>query len=274
MEKVRTVNLFLDRLFTFMAVSTTTLGSSLGTGGMETKLIAAEISTAAGVTTVITSSKHPENVSRIIEYDLQRKSGSSPPVVRPPHTVFTASPQPMRDLKSWTSHTLNPSGSVIIDAGAHHVLSKRESGGRLLAAGVLGVVGAFASGQAVRIVVRRRRVGHEEKEEERKAYLKALETTRPSTPTSAAAFSAEEVGNDNEQDNERTGDEVVKEGPLGEADVVEVGRGLANYNSAQILAVKGMKRCVLCLVGQIGNCSTTQFNVTAGVGIRGLGICG
>ena len=208
---------------------------------METKLIAAEISTAAGVTTIITSSKHPENVFRIIEYDLQRKSGPSLPLVRPPHTVFTASLQPMRDLKSWTSHTLNPSGSVIIDAGAYHVLSKRESGGRLLAAGVLGVVGAFASGQAVRIVVRRRRIGHEEKEEERKAYLKALETTRPSTPTSAAAFNSEEVA-------EAPGDENAegeKDGLLGEADVVEVGRGLANYNSAQILAVKGMKRCVL-----------------------------
>lgn len=212
---------------------------------METKLIAAEISTAAGVTTIITSSKHPENVFRIIEYDLQRKSGSSsPPLVRPPHTVFTASLKPMRDLKSWTSHTLNPSGSVIIDAGAHHVLSKPESGGRLLAAGVLGVIGAFASGQAVRIVVRRRRIGHEEKEEERKAYLNALETTRPSTPISAAAFSSEEVGEVGvEQGDEKAEDE--KDGLLGEADVMEVGRGLANYNSAQILAVKGMKRCVL-----------------------------
>jgi glutamate 5-kinase len=233
---------------------------------METKLIAAEISTAAGVTTIITSSKHPENVFRIIEYDLQRKSGSSsPPLVRPPHTVFTASSQPMRDLKSWTSHTLNPSGSVIIDAGAYHVLSKRESGGRLLAAGVVGVVGAFASGQAVRIVVRRRRVGHEEKEEERKAYLKALETTRPSTPTSAAAFSSEEVVAE-EQGDEKT--EGEKDGLLGEADVLEVGRGLANYNSAQILAVKGMKRCVLSLVAQIRSCSAIQLNVTAGVGIR------
>jgi glutamate 5-kinase len=30
-----------------------------------------------------------------------------------------------------------------------------------------------------------------------------------------------------------------------EADVIEVGRGLTNYNSAQILAVKGLKRCVI-----------------------------
>jgi glutamate 5-kinase len=153
----------------------------------------------------------------------------------------------MRDLKSWTSHTLNPSGSVIIDAGAHHVLSKRESGGRLLAAGVVGVIGAFASGQAVRIVVRRRRVGQEEKEEERKAYLRALETTRPSTPTSAAAFSSEQVAEEQSGD-EKTGDKDEKEGLLGEADVMEVGRGLANYNYAQILAVKGMNRFVFSLI--------------------------
>ncbi|KIM49619.1 hypothetical protein M413DRAFT_438792 [Hebeloma cylindrosporum] len=240
-------------------VSTTTLGSSLGTGGMETKLIAAEISTAAGVTTIITSSKRPENVCRIIEYDLQRKAGvSSPTLIRPPHTVFTASSQPMRDLKSWTTHTLNPSGSVIIDAGAHHVLSKRESGGRLLAAGVIGVVGAFASGQAVRIVVRRRRVGHEEKEEEKKAYLKALAITRPSTPTSASAFSSEEVAA--EQGDEKS--EHEKDGILGEADVVEVGRGLANYNSAQILAVKGMKSLMLPQVLGYADSEYVVENVT------------
>lgn len=84
---------------------------------------------------------------------------ASPALPRPPHTVFTPALVPMRDLKSWTSHILYPSGSVIIDAGAHHVLSRRESGGRLLAAGVLGVIGAFASGQAVRIVVLRGQLG-------------------------------------------------------------------------------------------------------------------
>jgi len=215
---------------------------------MRTKLIAAEISTAAGVTTVITSSKHPENIFRIIEYDLERKSGSSLPLlVRPPHTVFTASSQPMRNLKSWTSHTLNPSGSVIIDAGAHHVLSKWESGGRLLAAGVVGVIGPFASGQAVRVVVHRRRVGQEEKEEERKAYLRALETTRPSTPASAAALRSEQMAEEQSGD-EKTDAKDENEGSVGEVDVIEVGRGLANYNSAQILAVKGMHRCVLSLI--------------------------
>ena len=240
-------------------VSTTTLGSSLGTGGMETKLIAAEIATAAGVKTIITSSKDPRRVINIIEYDMLAKNGvmtsSSPsadsslvPAERPPHTLFLASAEPMRDLKSWTRHTLNPSGSVIVDAGAHHVLSKRESGGRLLAVGVIGVLGAFAAQQAVRIVVRRRRVGEEQRLEEKKRYLNALEPARPDTPTKQAAGHEGAVVAD-EGENERKSDVDLQE-----EDVIEVGRGLANYNSVQIMAVKGLHRCVQDhRNGQVGN---------------------
>ncbi|KAF8177642.1 glutamate 5-kinase [Pholiota molesta] len=243
-------------------VSTTTLGSSLGTGGMETKLIAADISTAAGVTTIITSSKHPENIFDIIEYDIHTsphkrpKSTDTAPLhpptpapPRPPHTLFTAAPEPMRDLKAWTSHTLNPSGSVVIDAGAYHVLSKRESGGRLLAAGVVGVAGPFAAGTAVRVVIRQRRIGAEQREEERRAYLRALETTRPSSPHAARAFEADDAVEVEDAREELYkvedvgGVEVGVE--AGEGEVIEVGRGLANYNSAQILAVKGLNSSLL-----------------------------
>ncbi|CAG8654219.1 6635_t:CDS:10, partial [Acaulospora colombiana] len=166
------------------SVSTSTLGSKLGTGGMETKLIAAEIATAGGVATVITSSKNPENVFRIIEYHTSKSAGRTPHIspsseetavpldsdtkdittsnvstsdlIRPPHTIFKPSTTPLRDVKSWTAYTLAPAGSVLIDAGAHRVLSQKNSGGRLLAVGVIGVSGEFANGQAVRIVVRKR----------------------------------------------------------------------------------------------------------------------
>ncbi|KAG8905871.1 hypothetical protein FRB99_008082 [Tulasnella sp. 403] len=183
-------------------VSTATLGSHLGTGGMETKLIAAEIATAAGVSVVITSSRRPENIFDIIQFNVKTLplrlpiSGSSSTIgtshslpgspsstplerqataktarsavasqtatgantpIRPPHTLFRPSINPLPDLKSWTAHTLTPSGGVVIDDGAHHVLSRRESGGRLLAVGVLAVIGTFAAGQAVRIVVKRKK---------------------------------------------------------------------------------------------------------------------
>ncbi|KZV70797.1 glutamate 5-kinase [Peniophora sp. CONT] len=256
-------------------VSTATLGSSLGTGGMETKLIAAEIATAAGVMTVICSSRNPQSITDIIAYHVatspQSSSGTSTPdesdastvvtpseLVRPPHTAFTPSPTPLRDLKSWTSHTLHPSGSVVIDAGAHHVLSRRESGGRLLSAGVLAVRGAFAAGQAVRILVRRGPGSHagQTAEEARAAYFAGLEGTRPTTPTlkPVASISSSIVSLATLERNEHerqmpavpeedtvlmphTGEEEAQE----EWETEEVGRGLANYNSAQIARVKGLR---------------------------------
>ncbi|KAK7688897.1 hypothetical protein QCA50_007588 [Cerrena zonata] len=299
-------------------VSTTTLGSNLGTGGMETKLIAAEIATAAGVTTVITSSKDPRKILKIIEYNTSLKSGtatpleiasgrSSPvpspiptslssslapsgsssdslassvmsnrtvipsvmtPASRPPHTLFTPSLNPMRDLKAWTTHTLYPSGSVIIDEGAHAVLSRRESGGRLLAAGVVGVRGTFASGQAVRILVRRSKVPpapSSTTEEDGEV------PTAPNTPfiLPIGSISSSISTLDGLHDpvvpltppistqEQVTPSVTVKALPEDEQiiappssstydiavdeDLEEVGRGLANYNWAQIDKVKGQK---------------------------------
>ncbi|TBU26091.1 glutamate 5-kinase [Dichomitus squalens] len=306
-------------------VSTSTLGSNLGTGGMETKLIAAEIATAAGVTTVVTSSKEPKNIFKIIEYNTQFKSGSNTPLTglqsgrsspepallsptltpsapsasssntftpsastvniptvgpsatlpaRPPHTVFIPTAMPLRDLKSWTSHTLYPSGSVVIDSGAHHVLSKRESGGRLLAAGVIGVRGAFASGQAVRIVIRKRRPEESDKTDNssetdsptdtgaQSRYPDGTVDTVPNTPeiyaTASLSSSISSISTlehllpiDEEMTPSLSSkalpeeDTVVIERAPGEDsaewELEEVGRGLANYNSAQIDRVKGLR---------------------------------
>jgi glutamate 5-kinase len=70
--------------------------------------------------------------------------------------------------------------AVIIDPGAHSVLSRRESGGRLPAAGVLSVRGAFASGQAVRILVRKKASGaiSEDIEAAREEYVRGLAPTQ------------------------------------------------------------------------------------------------
>jgi glutamate 5-kinase len=235
-------------------VSTATLGSNLGTGGMETKLIAAEIATAAGVSTIITSSRQPASLFAILEYHSATSgsgSNGTNPITRPLHTLFTPSTTPLRDLKAWTRHTLTPAGAVIIDPGAHSVLSRRESGGRLLAAGVLGVRGAFASGQAVRILVRKKAGGaiSEDIEAAREVYVRGLAPTQPGTPV-ATDIVSQDLGSD--------GTEGVppalplENAVLVEKDVVddgrweveEVGRGLANYNSAQVDNVKGLNRYV------------------------------
>jgi len=227
-------------------VSTATLGSSLGTGGMETKLIAAEIATAAGVTTIITSSRNPASLFAILEYhDMASGPSSGGGEPRPPHTLFVPSATPLRDLKAWTRHTLTPAGAVVIDSGAHSVLSRRESGGRLLAAGVLSVRGAFASGQAVRVLVRKGVAGADV-EAAREAYVRGLAPTRPGTPRATAVSprkGAESDGGTLPDHGDPVDSVVVAEKDVfdeGEWDVEEVGRGLANYNSVQIEKVKGL----------------------------------
>jgi glutamate 5-kinase len=236
-------------------VSTATLGSNLGTGGMETKLIAAEIATAAGVSTIITSSRHPASLFAILEYHGGTSSPGSNgtnPITRPLHTLFTPSAMPLRDLKAWTRHTLTPAGAVIIDPGAHSVLSRRESGGRLLAAGVLAVRGAFASGQAVRILVRKKAAGAitEDIEAAREEYVRGLAPTQPGTPV-ATDIVCQDLGSDGTEGVPPALPLPVEDVVLVEKDAVddgqweveEVGRGLANYNSAQVDKVKGLNRC-------------------------------
>jgi glutamate 5-kinase len=86
-------------------------GSPNGTGGMETKLRAAEVASAAGIFTVIASSSNAAVVTEILEYyDGQRlktlasegiASGCTENLssdieddVRPPHTLFMPEAQP------------------------------------------------------------------------------------------------------------------------------------------------------------------------------------
>lgn len=246
-------------------VSTSTLGSSLGTGGMETKLIAAEIATGAGVTTIITSSKHPSTIMDIIDYYnrlrqyIAESSGTASPVPklqtvdldhvnatlslrRPPHTVFKPSVTPTRDLKAWTSHTLYPAGSVIIDSGAYAVLSRRESGGRLLPVGVLGVRGSFASGQAVRILVRSFPEGASgEKTPDPKDSEHEIGSLSRSSSSSSIVDDLESDAQTIMDDDLHTTTQVEESDAW---EVKEVGRGLANYNSVQISRVKGLNRYV------------------------------
>jgi len=132
-------------------VSVNSLGSSLGTGGMSTKLIAAELATAAGVTTVIMKSSNVDRVMEIIESDESSKDEDVPLCTR-----FIRKENRLADRKWWIAHGLHAAGSVTIDEGAYRAIQRKESGGRLLPAGVVNVSGNFASHQAVRLFVRRR----------------------------------------------------------------------------------------------------------------------
>ena len=155
-------------------------GSALGTGGMGTKIVAARLATAAGVTTAITSSRRPGNIASIVQYvegqktvepDLEPATDHSSPIVargetkgrnktpahdsddpKPPplHTRFLPDPQPIRDRYFWLLHGLAPHGTLYIDAGAHNALANKAG---LLPVGVVDVEGTFGQQECVRLRV-------------------------------------------------------------------------------------------------------------------------
>lgn len=161
-----------------LVADVSTAGSSLGTGGMSTKIVAARLATSAGVTTVITRSSNPGNVLSITRH-IQRatrpsqtnlasssssfsddadhplsKSTSSLHLSQPPtvplHTRFLPSPHPIRDRSFWILHGLKPHGTIYIDSGAHRALLGKAG---LLPAGVVDVDGVFAQQEAVTLRV-------------------------------------------------------------------------------------------------------------------------
>ncbi|WVR03677.1 glutamate 5-kinase [Kwoniella sp. DSM 27419] len=143
-------------------VSTSTLGTSLGTGGMSTKLIAAELATAAGTTTVIMHSAKVADIFAVIENGAGpcREVAETPGLETGPLcTRFLRRESALKDRKWWIAHGLHAAGTIVIDEGAYRAIQRRESGGRLLPAGVVRVDGPFASHQAVRLFVRRRKGG-------------------------------------------------------------------------------------------------------------------
>ncbi|ORX72665.1 glutamate 5-kinase, partial [Linderina pennispora] len=133
------------------AVDVSSAGSAVGTGGMATKLIAAELSTAAGVTTVITRGSTPQKVIDIVEHFSNPEVLPDAPV---PSSVlctrFIAKSRPMIDRKWWILHGMYCAGTIYVDAGAVVAIAKFKKS--LFAAGVKRVEGVFSSNQAVRVV--------------------------------------------------------------------------------------------------------------------------
>ena len=109
-------------------------GSNWGTGGMMTKIAAAQIATGAGVRTVITQGRTPAALEQIIQ-------GAAL------GTQFAPQPRPVSARKRWIAHGLVPAGTLYLDEGA--VQAIRHGGKSLLAAGIVAIEGEFASEDAV-----------------------------------------------------------------------------------------------------------------------------
>ncbi len=107
-------------------------GSELSRGGMLTKIEAGKIATTGGTHMVIASGRVPHPLKAIAD------GGRC--------SWFLTPANPVTARKKWIGGTLEPKGTLTIDAGAVAAL---RNGRSLLPAGVIRIDGAFARGDAV-----------------------------------------------------------------------------------------------------------------------------
>jgi len=107
-------------------------GSELSRGGMQTKIEAAKIATGAGTHMLIASGR--------VEHPLRAVAEGAR------CTWFMAADNPVTARKKWIAGSLEPKGTLTIDAGAVAALRRGNS---LLPVGVVRIDGAFERGDAV-----------------------------------------------------------------------------------------------------------------------------
>ena len=110
-------------------------GSTYGSGGMVTKLEAAEIAMRAGCHMVLTTGRPIRPLQAL------QNGGRS--------TLFRAADNPYGARKNWIAGSLQPSGSLHIDAGALDALHQGKS---LLPVGIKSLEGQFERGDCVHII--------------------------------------------------------------------------------------------------------------------------
>ncbi len=120
--------------------------SPLGSGGMRSKVVAAEMATAAGISTVICNGLSPDALRRCSSESATRAGGRARG-----HPVPGARGA-LLDFKLWLKYAKPSRGTLLIDAGAARAV--REGSASLLPVGVVEVLGDFDAGDAVEIAER------------------------------------------------------------------------------------------------------------------------
>jgi glutamate 5-kinase len=108
--------------------------SPLGSGGMRSKVVAAEMATAAGIEAVIASGLRPGALEAVL-------AGSDE------GTRFVPRGARYSSFKLWLKYAKPSRGVVTVDAGAARAL--REGGTSLLPVGIVDVSGEFDAGDAI-----------------------------------------------------------------------------------------------------------------------------
>src|SRR3954467_2162767 len=108
----------------------------LGSGGMRSKVVAAEMATAAGIATGVGHGRRPGALQAILE------GGDEGTRFAPRESRYSS-------FKLWLKYAKPSRGTLAIDAGAARAV--RDSGTSLLPVGVVDVRGGFDAGDAVEI---------------------------------------------------------------------------------------------------------------------------
>jgi glutamate 5-kinase len=122
--------------------------SPLGSGGMRSKVVAAEMATAAGIPTVICNGLRPQALAAVLAGEAEG-------------TRFPAHEARYSSFKLWLKYAKPARGAIVVDAGAARAV--REGSASLLPVGVTEVRGEFDAGDAVEIVERADAAGDRER---------------------------------------------------------------------------------------------------------------
>ena len=117
------------------AMASTESNSGMGSGGMVSKLQAAEIAQLAGICLVIGNGQHDRPIARILEQGIG--------------TLFVPGSRRAGARKAWLGGRLRLKGELVVDDGAAAALRRGSS---LLAKGIAAVEGVFGRGDPVAIV--------------------------------------------------------------------------------------------------------------------------
>jgi glutamate 5-kinase len=137
----------IDEVTEFDALETLEIGvssSPLGSGGMRSKVVAAEMATAAGIPARIANGLRSDAVAAALAGE-------------PEGTRFKPQPGRVSSFKLWLKYAKPTQGRLVVDEGAATAL--RERGTSLLPVGIVAVEGNFDAGDAVEVAANGRAIG-------------------------------------------------------------------------------------------------------------------
>jgi glutamate 5-kinase len=111
-------------------------GSSIGRGGMLTKILAAKRAAGSGASTVIAWGREPDALIRLTQGEAIG-------------TLLTAQTPKIQARKQWMADHLQMRGAVVVDSGASAKL--RDEGKSLLPIGMVQVEGDFSRGDVIAV---------------------------------------------------------------------------------------------------------------------------